>query len=249
MAKRRKKIIAGDLILEAIYTTPEPRDGEHTRAVKSKMTTKARQSLNLKSARRKLELKISANFKPTDLHVVLTYDNQHLPKDRKSALVCIRKYIDMVRKIRKLKGVQLKYIYVTEGKHGNKRLHHHIIINATGNDLEVLQSLWTYGSVNVEYIKAGQYVDRQYIELATYLTKEENDSRPTGSQTWTSSKNLVQPIETSEYVNNNTATEFYFMIITLIICSGIYADSVSGFLGLSSEALGSSPDLYANKMC
>lgn len=41
MAKRKKTIVAGDLVKTVIYTAPEPRDGARVRAAKSRMTSAA----------------------------------------------------------------------------------------------------------------------------------------------------------------------------------------------------------------
>lgn len=204
MAKRKKKIIAGNLVIEALYTAHLPLDNKITRREKSKISTQARQSLNLKSARRKLELKLASNFKPTDYHIVFTYDEEHAPTDKKEALKRFRKFIDILRSERKKQEKELKYTYVTEGKHGDKRLHHHMVVNSYNGDFELFNSLWTYGTVNIEYIKAGKFKDRQYGELALYLTKEKDETQAIGSQLWTSSKNLVKPLEYSNYVHDNT---------------------------------------------
>ena len=46
MAKVKKTIIAGSLVKSVIYTAPEPRDGQHVRAVKSRMTSAAQKAMN-----------------------------------------------------------------------------------------------------------------------------------------------------------------------------------------------------------
>lgn len=48
------------------------------------------------------------------------------------------------------------------------RLHHHMVVNGTGADLDVLRSLWPYGEVELEPLDTWQ----GYEALAKYLTKE-----------------------------------------------------------------------------
>lgn len=62
MAKRHKMIIAGRLVSEIAYSVAHPRDPEHVRQAKTKMSTKARQKQNLKAACRALELLLATNF-------------------------------------------------------------------------------------------------------------------------------------------------------------------------------------------
>ena len=46
MAKRKKIITAGRLVKTVIYTVPQPRDNEHARAAKSKITSAAKRAHN-----------------------------------------------------------------------------------------------------------------------------------------------------------------------------------------------------------
>ncbi len=95
----------------------------------------------------------------------------------------------------------MKYVYVTEEKHGEGRLHHHVIINSTGNDIDEIRSLWRFCDVvDVEYIGG-----REYDVWAAYMAKEGIEGRPAGAQMWTSSKGLAKPIIRTEYVHNDTA--------------------------------------------
>ncbi len=189
MKKRKKIIKAGSLVLSCIYTPPAPRDQEHVRAAKSRMTTAARRAMNLRTARVKLELLLAANFSRKDLHVTLTYRDADLPQKRAGALKCIRKFIKQLRAYRKARDIPFKYIYVTEGQHGDKRLHHHIVLNAAGGDFDLIRSLWVYGHIDAEYI-----ADREYDSLAEYITKESVENKPNGVRMWTGSQNLDKPV-------------------------------------------------------
>ena len=56
MAKRKKVTRAGQLVKAVIYTAPQPRDSEHARAVKSRMTSAARRAMNAQTAQGRLEM-------------------------------------------------------------------------------------------------------------------------------------------------------------------------------------------------
>lgn len=200
MAKRKKTIIAGRIVKTAIYTAPEPLDGQRARAEKSRMTTAAQKAMNNKAARARLEMLMAANYSGRDLFVTLTYRDEDLPPSRAEAVERLRKFIKTFRAHRKRNGQALKYLYTTEEKHGEARLHHHLVINGTGADVEVLKSLWPYGDIiDIEYIGA-----RGYDELSIYMTKESVAGRPVGAQMWTASRNMVKPVIESTYVPNDT---------------------------------------------
>lgn len=201
MAKRKKNIIAGRIRKTVIYTAPEPADSRRTRAEKSRMTSAARKAMNDKTARNRLEMLIACNFSGRDLFVTLTYCDTDLPAKRAAAVQLCRSFLTKLRKVRAKRGLTLKYIYTTEEKHGEARLHHHLIINGTGRDIEDLRSLWTYGDdINIEYIG-----EREYDIWAAYMTKEGIQGRPVGARLWTASNNTEKPIVQTEYVSNNTS--------------------------------------------
>ena len=189
MAKRKKTITAGCIVKTILYTAPEPRDGERARAEKSRMTTAAQKAMNDKTARGRLEMLLAANFVGSDLFVTLTYRDADLPEKRAGAVKNVRQFLKELRKHRRARGQELKYIYTTEEKHGAARLHHHLIINSTERDIETIRSLWPYGDIiDLEYVR-----NRDYETLALYMTKESVEGRPVGAQMWTRSRNLVQP--------------------------------------------------------
>lgn len=200
MAKRKRTIRAGNLVKTVIYTVPHPRDPDHVRAAKSRATTAAQRALNYRTAQGKLEMLLAANFGPQDLFCTLTYDDAHLPTTHASAKARIQSFIRTLRSARRKHGSELKYVYVTEGRHGDKRYHHHIVINASGlNDLEAICSLWTYGEI-VEIERIGTH---EYIDIARYITKESAEGKPVGAQMWTPSRNLEKPTVESCYVQDN----------------------------------------------
>lgn len=76
-----------------------------------------------------------------------------------------------------------------------------MVINATGQDIETIRSLWPYGDV----VDAEQIDENDYAALAAYITKESVEGRPVGAQMWTRSRNLRQPVVEICYVPDDTA--------------------------------------------
>lgn len=200
MAKRKKTIVAGQIVKTIIYTAPEPQDGKRARAEKSKITSAAQKAMNDKAARGRLEMLMAANFEGRDLFVTLTYREEALPPNRAEAVKRVRRFLRMLRQERKARGQELKYIYTTEEKHGEARLHHHLVLSATGCDMETIRSLWEFGDVvDMEYLAS-----RDYETWALYITKESVEKRPIGAQMWTASRNMKKPVVRSCYVPNDT---------------------------------------------
>ena len=204
MAKRRKTIIAGRLVSEVIHSVAYPKDKEHVRQAKTKISTKARSWQNLKAACRMLEFILAANFTGKDLFVTLTYRDSDLPDTRQKAVKCLKQFIRDLRTHRKKNNQELKYLYVTENKHSEGRYHHHIVINSTGNDFDIIKSLWRYGDmVEIENIDV-----RDYKALAEYLAKEPKEAGTSnGKRMWTPSKNLEKPIQSSDWVSDRVTLE------------------------------------------
>ena len=81
---------------------------------------------------------------------------------------------------------------VEDGTLEDRRIHHHVVINATDvDDLEEIRSLWQGGG----YIRAEPLDVHYYRELAKYMTKEAREfGRPKpGERTWRCSRNLRRP--------------------------------------------------------
>lgn len=204
MAKRRKTIVAGRLVSEIIYTAAYPKDKEHIRQAKSKISTKARSWQNLKAACRMLEFILAANFTGKDLFITLTYRDSDLPDTRQKAVKCLKQFIRDLRSHRKKHKQELKYLYVTESKHSEGRYHHHIVINSTENDFDIIKSLWRYGDmIEIENIDV-----RNYKALAEYLAKEPKEAGTSnGKRMWTPSKNLDKPKQSSDWVDDRVTLE------------------------------------------
>lgn len=188
---------AGRLFFGVAYTQARAGDPQHVRAAKSKVSTAARQKINLRRAWQKLMLLLAANFGTDDLVVTLTYDDAHLPATRKAANACIAKYLVLLRRAFRQEGRELRYVYATESKHEDGRWHHHLVIPACS--YELIRSLWTFGTdIEIANIDAWGYE-----ELAKYLTKEAREpGAPVGARSWSSSRNLDRPVQESRMVED-----------------------------------------------
>lgn len=202
MAKRLKVVTAGQLVYEYLVPLTVPEDTIGRRSKLRKVSSAAQQFMNLKNSWRELELTIAENFKAGDLVITSTYDNEHLPETKTAANTLFAKFVRKLRAVRGKRGEELRYLYATECQHGkevdeyfgedsgleDRRMHHHLIINATGSDYEDIRSLWEYG----DYIRI-EPLDIHYLrELAKYLTKEARDfgRAKVGERTWKGSRNL-----------------------------------------------------------
>lgn len=199
MAKRLKTITAGPLVAGVCYTAPAVRDGPQERQSKAQMSSAAQERVNLRRSWQKLEMLLAANFGPRDLHVVFTYGEAHLPPTRAGAVQHLRRMIRLLRAHRRARGQPTRYVYITEQLSAEGgRLHHHMVLNGTGDDLEVLRSLWRWGQVEVERLDLWQ----GYEAMAKYLTKEPREvGRPEpGVRSWSAALGLTKPRTESESV-------------------------------------------------
>lgn len=201
--KRRKTVIAGDVTYAVITPMANPRDDEAKRKKINQISAAARARMNCNAACRKLEFLIASNYAMHDLVFSLTYRDDNLPSNYKEAQKLLGKFLRWLRDYRKARGQELRYIYVTEGMHGDHRLHHHLIINATGDDLEVVRSLWHWGDeVQMSYIR-----EKGYEGWARYLSKERREGSLNGKLMYIPSRNLKKPIVKIELVGDDVSIE------------------------------------------
>ena len=192
MAKFLKQVRCGRLVRAVVYTAPAAGDPPRVRAQKQKASTAARERLNARTSFEKLECTLADNFDNGDLFATPTYTDRYLPEDRDQAVRRFRAFIAKLRAARKARGQPLRYVYVTEGCCPGGRLHHHMVLNSTGDDLEELRRVWTYGGIGGRRLSFDR--EHTYEDLASYLTKEPREwGHPrVGERTWVPSLGLVR---------------------------------------------------------
>lgn len=202
--KRRKTIRAGRLVYDIAYTVPRPNASKAERKRIREVTADQIARTNCNTAQRKLELLMASNFDETDLVITPTYRDADLPPDPEGMRRHLTRVFAQIRAYRKARGLpELKYIYVMEGRHGDRRLHPHIILNAAGDDLELFRSLWIWGDdVQLNYIR-----ERGYDGWAGYLTKERREASLNGKKQFVGSRNLAQPVTTYEWVDDGASVD------------------------------------------
>lgn len=156
------------------------------------ISTPARESLNAKLSWQKLMLVLAANFTRRDIVVTLTYRDGCLPLHREHANRILSNFIRALRDHRRAQGQPTIYVRITEGYHSGGRLHHHLILNATGDDFDIIRQLWNKHGDNIEFEQFGLDGAERW---AKYLTKEprEKGRRHIGDRTWTTSRNMKKP--------------------------------------------------------
>ena len=204
--QRLKRIQGGRLVKQALWSAAFPCDTPKARAEKARCTTMARQARNDKAAWEKLKMILASNFDYQDLMITLTYDDNHLPPNIIAARKLLKKFLGQLREYRRCRGDELRYVYVTENVHGDGRIHHHLVINGTGQDYDIIRSLWIYGE-NLEFSRVESW---GYEELAKYLTKEPRKygRNCVGERMWTPSRNLKKPVvHPTEWVSEDVRLE------------------------------------------
>ena len=188
--KTKKIIVAGALVREVIYSRAAGREPAAVRQAKRKMSSEAQQRLNARYSWEKLELMLAANFVPGDLVATLTFDDDHLPPDRKAVAARLKKFRSELGLIRKDKGRELRMIWTIENKSDAGRWHVHAVLNTTGSDFADILRCWPYGSeIRIEKLELGR--NRNYETLARYMCKEARD-RP-GLRCWSYTRSCRHP--------------------------------------------------------
>lgn len=209
--KTKKIISAGLLQIEAIYPRRDKRDSERARAAKSRASSEAQKRLNRKYSYQKLELILAANFRPGDLWVTVTYDDEHLPSSRKQAKERFKYFLQKLRASRKKRLRPCVVASNVEHKHQSdsywedRRWHHHFVVNATHTaDFEEIRRCWDYGC-NIEIRVLDLEGEHSYEALARYMCKEDPDR--VGAHCWSITRNAKRPeIEILRVESDETIT-------------------------------------------
>lgn len=198
--KWKKIIVAGPLVIETIYPAVPSRGSDKARAAKRKLSSAAQQRMNMIYSFQKLELVLAANFVKGDLVCTLTYDDLHLPANRKAADAKLKYFRAKLAAERRKNGHELVMVWNTEHKHGEGRYHHHVIINSTGNDYELILKLWGQGEVEIKPLRVD--AEKNYGSLAAYMCKERPEK--VGQRCWSYTRNAKKPEMETFRVDDDT---------------------------------------------
>ena len=176
----------------------------HDRKRIREVTEEQIQRTNANTAQRKLEMLMATNFDDTDLVLTVTYRDADLPDSADVTRKHLGKVFSQMRAYRKVRGLpDLKYIYVLEGRHGDHRPHAHIIINAVGNDLELMKSLWLWGdNIQLNYVREARL--RRLGRLSHQGAPRGKSQR---KKQFVGSRNLARPVTTYEWVDDGTTVD------------------------------------------
>lgn len=230
MAKTLKRIDAGAIQVAALYDRPSRWDPPAQRAEKRKASTAAQRRMNQINSCQQLEMRLAVNF-PTPgsgLWVTLTYDDDHMPGNRKEAQRRFLYFLQKLRAGRRAAGLPEPVVFwapeVLTSRAG--RWHQHVVMDSTGRDYELIRACWIYGT-EIEIRKLGSpepgeapppWYDPDAPEpgnyfraVARYMTKElrecqEYESRP-GLHGWSCTRNALKPETETVTVPDNYQLE------------------------------------------
>ena len=206
MAKTLKMISAGSIRIAALYNRCTGREPPQQRAEKQKASSAAQRRMNQIYSYQLLELRLAANF-PTAgsaLVVTLTYDDQHLPKSRKESQIRFKYFLQKLKKARQQAGLPDPVVFWTPEilTSESGRWHYHIVLDSTGQDLDMIRACWIYGSdIDAEKLRVDD--DKNHQALARYMTKELRECQEyaasPGLHGWSCTRNAKKP-ETETYI-------------------------------------------------
>lgn len=197
MSYTRKTVRAGKLCVQVLYPTPVKSDSRRARREKREFSTAARQLLNDKTSKQRLETLLAANFSAGDLFLTATFGGQYRKLDESEKLNCLKRFFRNLRDRNRRRGAETLYIYAPHRADEHEpNVHVHAVIRLGALTLDELRAMWKYGNLDVKFVGNGDFGDFEY--LSAYLCHE-FDQREKGKRLWVPSKGLKQPeIETEE---------------------------------------------------
>lgn len=198
--KKRTIIDGGAIRYEIESSLPARGDGPRKRAAKRRATCEAQRLRNRILSTRTLELILAKNF-PTagsGIVAVLTYDDRHLPKSRKEAQLRFKYFLRKLRDERRKAGLpEPRVVYVPEAlSSATGRWHHHIVVDATGEDLAMIRRCWIYGrDIEAEKLRVDE--EKNHESLASYMNKELREAQEyecrAGLHGWGCTRSCLRP--------------------------------------------------------
>lgn len=192
---REVRTVCGQNYMEVdLFPISEREKASTRRAKRSQVSSLVQQNLNGKHAKRYFVQLVNANFNEHDLHVTLTYDDEHLPATLQQAEKDRDDFLRRLQYWGRKSGIKVKYIAVMEYREGTEtekavRVHHHVLLDGRlGRDF--VESQWTRNKEKLGYANADRLqLDKASLErLARYLLKYANRKRR-----WKQSRGLKKP--------------------------------------------------------
>lgn len=200
----QKKLIksAGPLVAEALYRPrTSPTGHRHGRGRKSNPTSEIQRLVNDKQSWQKLKWLLAANFIRGDIVGCLTFDEAHLPENRKQVENKFKWFRKKAEAARRARGQELMMFWSIEHRHGDGRWHIHIVVNATGGEAYAeLHRLWGQGETEFTALRVD--AKKNYETLARYMCKEAREK--VGQRSWSYTRNAKKPEVESFWVSDNT---------------------------------------------
>ena len=197
----QKTWIYGNRIEVRKYHTVRYNVKGEIRKKRQKPTSEQKELANENASRNRLRRLMINNFGDGDIHLTLTYKRECRPTPEESKEL-IRKFFRKLRAYYRKHGQEFKWILVKED--GEKRIHHHMVMNDVEGLLGFLRKAWPYGGVHVVPL----YENQDYGGLADYFVKETKESYKKHKENgepyrvrYSCSRNLQQPIEKTEVVS------------------------------------------------
>ncbi len=200
MAKTLKRIDAGGIQVAALYNRCRAKDTPKQRQAKRQASSAAQRRMNQIYSYQQLELRLAVNFPVAGsaLVVTLTHDDAHMPKNRKEAQLRFKYFLKKLRSERKAAGLPEPVVFwapeILTSESG--RWHQHIVMDNTGQDMEIIRRCWIYGS-DIEIKKLRVDDEKNHETQARYMTKElrecqEYEAKP-GLHGWSCTRNAKKP--------------------------------------------------------
>lgn len=198
---KKKIVVAGPLVQEALYRPRRRGESDGHRAKRGTATSEAQRQINAVLSWQKLKLLLAANFRRGDIVACLTFDDEHLPKTRAQVVNKFKWFLHKAAAARRSAGREFVCCWSIEHRHGDGRWHIHIICNATGpGDYAELAALWGQGRCQFAALRVDQR--RNYETLARYMAKEGPER--VGQRSWSYTRNARKPEEESFWVDDST---------------------------------------------
>ena len=208
---------AGPLVKESRSIRPRlsKNDTPYERTEKNKILRPAGDSSVCRTRVDRLELRL-ALFGYEGRVYTLTFDGGAEPQRWKD----VRKYWrSFLRRMKLHRGKSFDYVYLVEGRHGDRRYHIHLVLRDSEFAAEDVAELWKFGYVRHEPLL--RHSKDTYRRLAKYMNKEANDGVriPVGARTWVCSKTLTAKLPPTELFR---AVDGTIAIPSAARCSGRY---------------------------